>query len=116
MIRRPYIWLGVSLAAALVAGAILSLVAFAALGYLGPRPSATPEPVAAPTSTQSSEPVPMTGSIQGSVWHDLCAVGGGHGNQPLAPSPGCVQLPDGNYLANGSFEPGEPGLGGAEVQ
>lgn len=118
MIRRPYIWLIVSLAGALVAGAVLSLVAFAALGYLGPRPSPTPEPSDPfpPTSTQSSQPIPITGLIQGSVWHDLCAVGGGHGNQPLAPSPGCVQLPDGNYLANGNFEPGEPGLGGARVQ
>jgi len=32
VIRRPYIWLIVSLAGALVAGAVLSLVAFAALG------------------------------------------------------------------------------------
>jgi hypothetical protein len=119
MMRRPYIWFVVALAGALVAGAVLSLVAFAALGLLGPRPLPTPQPQPEPfepTATQPGEPLPMNGSIQGTVWHDLCAVAGGHGNQPLAPSVGCVQLPDGNYLANGVFESGEPGIAGALVQ
>jgi hypothetical protein len=105
------------MAAALVAGVVLSLVAFAALGLLEPRPT-TPEPLGpSPLApTPPAGPLPRSGAIHGHVWHDLCAVGGGHGNLPVSPSPGCVQIPDGNYLANGVFESGEPGLGGALVQ
>ena len=70
-------------------------------------------PGATPTATQ--EPVPAPASISGLVWHDLCAVGGGAGDTPLVPSPGCVLASDG-YRANGLVESDEPGLGGVLVQ
>ncbi len=73
-----------------------------------PTPSATMVP---PTPT----PAPFQGLVQGVVWHDLCAVGGGEGGGALQPSEGCVALPDGSYTANGVREPGEPALAGVRV-
>jgi hypothetical protein len=55
-----------------------------------------------------------TGSISGSVFHDLCALIDG----PMAtPPPGCVALGgEGGYGANGVFDPGEPGISGVRVK
>ncbi|RMG92211.1 MAG: hypothetical protein D6706_17290 [Chloroflexi bacterium] len=61
-------------------------------------PTPTPEPAAA---------------INGRVWHDLCAVTGGEGEEETTPSEGCVANPDGSFQANGIMEDGEPGI--AEV-
>ncbi len=57
-----------------------------------------------------------TGSISGTVWHDICAVAGGEGGEPAVPSQGCVELPEGGYAADGLLESGESGIGGIEVQ
>lgn len=54
-------------------------------------------------------------SISGIVWHDLCAVAGGEGDTPAVPSPGCIQLEDGAYQANGILEEDEPGIEDIEV-
>ena len=52
------------------------------------------------------------GSINGWVWHDLCAVSSEGG--AIKPSAGCVQ--DGLlYHANGILENGEPPIGGVKV-
>jgi hypothetical protein len=107
---------------------ILSLIALVLTGAFGlvlgraqssrARPAPVPA-VATPTPTEEPIDVPIVGtaSISGQVFHDLCAVGGGEGGVPLAPSPGCVQTVDGgSYRANGLLEAGEPGLGGVLVQ
>jgi hypothetical protein len=60
-------------------------------------------------------PAPASGSIEGVVWHDLCAVAGGEGGAPLAPSAGCTRKEGGDYLANGRLDTGEPGLEGVQV-
>lgn len=54
-------------------------------------------------------------SVSGAVWHDLCAVAGGEGDIPEIPSAGCVQLENGDYVANGILEEDEPRLAGVEV-
>lgn len=59
--------------------------------------------------------LPAEGLIGGRVWHDLCAVGGGEGGAPVAPSEGCVADPSGGFRANGVPEPGEPGIAGVVV-
>ncbi|MDX1663385.1 MAG: NBR1-Ig-like domain-containing protein [Candidatus Promineifilaceae bacterium] len=67
------------------------------------------------------EPTPATGiddsgGISGVVWHDLCAVAGGEGGEPLLPSDGCVALEGDLYVANGLLEVDEPGLAGVQVR
>jgi hypothetical protein len=59
---------------------------------------------------------PATGSISGTVWHDLCAIAGGEGGEPAIPSSGCVEAEDGGYRGNGIFEQGEPGIQGVVVE
>jgi len=54
-------------------------------------------------------------SVSGIVWHDLCAVAGGEGDIPEIPSAGCIQLENGDYIANGILEEDEPRLAGIEV-
>ena len=56
-----------------------------------------------------------TGGIEGTVWHDLCSVSGGEGDEPLVPSDGCVALEQGVYQANGVLEADEPGIVGIVV-
>jgi hypothetical protein len=106
---------------------ILSLVALVLTGAFGlalgraqsgrlrlaPAPTvAVPTPVQEPTD----EPIIGSASVGGQVFHDLCAVGGGEGGVPLAPSAGCIQTVDEGYRANGLLEAGEPGLGGVLVR
>jgi hypothetical protein len=82
-----------------------------------PKPTLVPTavlPDATPTATQ--EPAPDTASVNGRVWHDLCAIAGGEGSLAVTPSDGCVPSSDGGYQANGQLEDGEPGLGGVLVQ
>ena len=66
---------------------------------------------------QAEEPTPTAepadsnmGIINGTVWHDLCAVAGGEGEEDAVPSEGCIALPEGGFQANSLLEEGEPGL------
>jgi hypothetical protein len=59
-------------------------------------------------------PTPALGSIQGLVWHDLCAPPM-HSTPTASPPEGCVALSGGGYGANGVYESGEPGIGGVIV-
>jgi len=70
--------------------------------------------VAIPIPTEA--PGSANAAIAGSVWHDLCAIGGGEGDAPLEPSAGCVPAGDGSYEANGLIEAGEPFLAGVFVR
>lgn len=64
-------------------------------------PAATVPPI---ISTLPPEPsAPALGSINGWLFHDLCA-----SDQPGA---GCVQQPDGTYRANGLLDAGEASIG-----
>jgi len=114
--RRSAIWVVLGLVGAVGLGALLSLAALAAFGVLGSRPTAEPTQLITPGPPPGESPASLTGSIQGIVWHDLCALAGGHADRPLEPSPGCAAQPDGRFAANGILESGEPGLGGALVQ
>jgi hypothetical protein len=60
-------------------------------------------------------PVEEKASVQGRLWHDLCAVAGGEGGTPAIPTVGCVRGTDGAYRANGVLETNEPGLGGVLI-
>ncbi len=68
------------------------------------------EPAGEPTPAPSDN-----AALEGTVWHDLCAVAGGEGGEPAVPSEGCVQNADSSYQANGIFEADEPGLEGITV-
>jgi len=52
-------------------------------------------------------------SASGLVWHDLCAV---PYSPPSTPPPGCVDLGGGSLGANGTYDPGEPGIAGLMVR
>jgi hypothetical protein len=69
-----------------------------------------------PTPVVTDEPAPVTASISGRVWHDVCALAGGEGGVPLTPSSGCVPASTGGYEANGLLESGEPALRGTFVR
>lgn len=76
---------------------------------------AEPEATAVPSPTP--EPAdPNSASINGVVWHDLCAVAAGEGDDTLIPSEGCIATADGtSFQANGLVEDSEPGLEGIVV-
>jgi inhibitor of cysteine peptidase len=80
----------------------------------GDEPSPTPEPAQAPTPTPIPSD-PESAAISGKVWHDLCAVAGGEGDEEAEPSEGCLELDSGAFQANGILEDGEPGLEGVVV-
>jgi hypothetical protein len=71
-------------------------------------------PTSEPTMTPTPPPAD-TAVITGRVWHDLCAVVGGEGDQAATPSEGCIALADGSFQANGLLENAEPGIEGIEV-
>lgn len=52
-------------------------------------------------------------SINGLVWHDLCALPYA---TPASPPPGCVWLPGGGLSADGIYDPAEPGIEGVKVK
>ena len=54
-------------------------------------------------------------SIEGRVWHDICAVAGGEGGEPAVPSVGCIETEGGGYAADGLLTPDEPGIEGVEI-
>ena len=51
-------------------------------------------------------------SVQGLVFHDLCAVPEG---TVSTPPPGCIQLSQGELAADGVYDPAEPGITGVQV-
>lgn len=70
---------------------------------------AEPTPTATPADTNM-------GIINGRIWHDLCAVAGGEGDDASAvPSAGCIAAPEGGFQANSLLEEGEPGIPGVLV-
>lgn len=66
-------------------------------------------------SAVGATPTPVGAVISGKVWHDLCAVGGGHAGAPLTPSAGCVSDDAGGYRADGVLQGAEPGIEGVRV-
>ncbi len=52
-------------------------------------------------------------SINGLVWHDLCAVPYA---SPAVPPPGCIWLPGGGLGADGIYDPAEPGIEGVKIK
>lgn len=54
-------------------------------------------------------------SISGRLWHDLCTVAGGEGEEEAEPSEGCIAVVDGGFQANGLLEENEPGIEGVTV-
>ena len=81
-------------------------------------PTSTSEPAIRQTPTASAPsaapPAGAPASINGWVWHDLCAVSG-EGSGPVRPSAGCIQTGD-LYRADGVMAGDEPAIGGVEVQ
>ena len=74
------------------------------------EPESTPEPTSTPEPVDAN-----TAMINGIVWHDLCAVAGGEGEE-ATPSEGCIATTDGeSFQANGLIEDGEEGLDGIVV-
>ncbi|MGD8821507.1 MAG: hypothetical protein PVG63_00255, partial [Anaerolineales bacterium] len=64
----------------------------------------------------TDEPVDSpSGVIGGHLWHDLCASGIDAQEPPASPPAGCIARGELDYVANGVYEPGEPGLSGVEV-
>lgn len=55
---------------------------------------------------------PLTSSISGTVWHDLCAT---PAVPPTEPPTGCIDDALDGIIANGLFEAGEPGIGNVVV-
>jgi hypothetical protein len=53
------------------------------------------------------------GMIRGTVWNDQCALPDGPLPDPLPL--GCVALAGGNAFSNGTYDPGEPGIGNLVV-
>ncbi len=70
---------------------------------------AEPTPTSAPVETNM-------GIVNGRIWHDLCAVAGGDGEDENAvPSAGCIAVPTGGFQANSLLENDEPGIPGVLV-
>lgn len=83
---------------------------------VAPGAATTPPTAVPPTPTVAgATPAAASGEVQGVVWHDMCAVAGGEGGEPLRPSAGCVAVAGGGYTANGVREAGESGLAGIRV-
>jgi hypothetical protein len=65
-----------------------------------------------PTDDSGESP---SGVIGGHLWHDLCASGIDAQEPPPSTPAGCIARGDLDYVANGVYEPGEPGISGVEV-
>ncbi len=79
---------------------------------VAPEVLPTPEPTLEPTK----EPTASGFEIAGLVFHDVCAIAGGEGGEPVVPSEGCVEQAAGGFAANGTMETGEPPLVGVVVK
>jgi hypothetical protein len=97
---------GLLLAAALGLAGCEVLTGEQSLG--GPTPFAFPT---AYPATLDAATLPPGGSIDGQVWHDLCAIWGQIESGQTPPA-GCAEDPRGGYRANGHQDVGEPGIGG----
>jgi hypothetical protein len=75
--------------------------------------AASPTPL--PSPTQIVLPPVLTGSIEGQIWHDLCAVPGEGQPTPEQPPEGCIADEGGGYRANGVMNGDEPGIEGLEI-
>jgi hypothetical protein len=64
-------------------------------------------------NTDFASSCPQDASLSGMVWHDLCAVPWGPSDPSDVP-PGCVTI-SGGLEANGSLDPGEPGMAGVTL-
>lgn len=75
-------------------------------------------PADLPSIIPPPTPTPALGSIQGLVWHDLCAppMHTTPSATPLPPPDGCVRLSGGALEGNGVYESGEPGIAGVQVR
>jgi hypothetical protein len=71
---------------------------------------ATNTPNALPTATAIVRPIPLSQTITGIVWNDVCDAPEDADEAPL----GCVESDDG-YVANGILEAGESGIAGLRV-
>ena len=97
------ILLGLMGAAVIITGIVV--VAFIGFDLVGAN---------AASGSQVTPTAMARASIQGLVWHDLCA-SGTPGQDAEAGSPGCLNGLNGAQVANGSLEAGEPGIGGVIV-
>lgn len=70
-------------------------------------------PVEEPTVTPTSAPLSEIGGL---LWHDLCAVSGGVGDEPLNPSEGCVEITPAVFAADAVKQDAEPVIAGVEVR
>lgn len=66
-------------------------------------------PGAAPAETATPAADSNQALVNGRVWHDLCAVAEGEGDDPDAPSEGCIAVGD-SFAANGLLDDSEPGI------
>lgn len=75
------------------------------------------EPTAVPVPTNTPEPTDSNlALINGRIWHDLCAVASGEGDEGAVPSEGCIANAAGDsFQANGLLDPTEPGIPGVVV-
>ena len=92
-----------------IARALFGLVV---IGFVGGcnLPSVTKQVTASPEPILS--PAPISGSIIGLVWHDLCS-NIDHGG---APPPGCIVAADASgFVANGILEANESGIQGVQL-
>ncbi|MFN8376772.1 MAG: SdrD B-like domain-containing protein [Anaerolineae bacterium] len=72
---------------------------------------ATSTPNALPTATPLTRPIPLSQTIMGIVWHDVCDVSASEtADVPL----GCIET-NGDFAANGILEVGETGIAGVTV-
>ncbi|MCP5097827.1 MAG: hypothetical protein GY943_19950 [Chloroflexi bacterium] len=75
----------------------------------GAEPTAVPAPTDVPAIDGGNA------LVNGRVWHDLCAVAEGEGDEAATPSEGCIATDENSFQANSLLEDEEPGLSGIVV-
>ena len=79
----------------------------------------TPTPTVAPSQTPRPTPTIVsgegTGAIQGRLVHDICALGGGEGGEPLVVGDGCIDDGANGFIADGALALSEPGIEGIVI-
>jgi hypothetical protein len=71
---------------------------------------ATNTPNALSTATEIVRPIPLSQTITGMIWNDVCDASEDADETPL----GCIETDDG-YAANGILEAGETGIAGVHI-
>ncbi|HSB89147.1 MAG TPA: PA14 domain-containing protein [Anaerolineales bacterium] len=108
--RNPWMtWAAAGLFAGLALGVVVIIAAATYLFFFAPTAVPPPVPLASPS------PATAPGAISGRVWHDQCAVTEARGSEPAIASPGCIDLGNGSFTANGVLDPSEPPLAGVQV-